>query len=188
MEQQDQWDCILSSEFKIYNLQTYNDHRGFFLENYSKKISDDLCLSFKQDNLSYSKKNVIRGLHYQWDKPMGKMVTVINGSIKDYIVDIRKDSPNFGKVYSFVLTDKNRKALWVPAGYAHGFEALEDSYVFYKCTEFYNKEKESGINFFDKNLNIRSTIGLKNAIMSDKDSQAMSLQTYLKDPKFFMEK
>lgn len=172
------------SDYKIFSLIQYNDHRGFFLENYSRIMDERLNINFKQDNLSFSKKGTIRGLHYQWDKPMGKMVTVISGKIIDYIVDIRSGSPTFGNVYSFEISDDDRAALWIPAGYAHGFEAIEDSYVHYKCSEFYNPNCEGSINFFDKELSIKYKTKLNDVIMSERDKNALSFKEYKKDLKF----
>ena len=91
---------FLMKDYKIFKLVTHEDDRGFFLENYSKIINQRLGLEFKQDNLSFSRAGVVRGLHYQWDKPMGKLVSVIKGSIIDYIVDIRVGSPTFGQAHS----------------------------------------------------------------------------------------
>ncbi|MHA2038740.1 MAG: dTDP-4-dehydrorhamnose 3,5-epimerase [Promethearchaeota archaeon] len=172
------------NDYKIFSLISYKDNRGFFLENYSKIINEKLNVDFKQDNLSFSKKGTIRGLHYQWEKPMGKMVTIISGRIIDHIVDIRSDSPTFGTSYSFEISEDDRIALWVPPGYAHGFEALEDSYVHYKCSEFYNPDCEASINFFDKELNIDFRTNLSDVIISNRDKSAISFEEYKKDLKF----
>ena len=173
------------NDYKIFKLLTYEDHRGFFLENYSRVINERLGLQFKQDNLSFSHTGVVRGLHYQWDKPMGKLVSVIKGSIIDYIVDIRVGSPTFGQVHKSELNDKDRYCLWIPAGYAHGFEVLEDSYVLYKCTEFYNSDAEGSINIYDLSLNFCLATNTDEAIMSEKDTIAQSFSEYMRDPKFY---
>lgn len=166
----------------ISDIQVYEDPRGCFFESYKlshfrneAKIKD----SFVQDNHSISKKNVIRGLHYQWDPPMGKLVRVAKGSILDVVVDIRKDSAEFGKVHKFELSDLNKYQLYVPPGFAHGFVSqVEESIVLYKCTSEYNRLGESGINPFDLQLNIDWGIHKKEAIVSDKDLSAKTLEEY----------
>ena len=123
-----------------------------------------------QDNESKSKKNVIRGLHYQWLSPMGKLVRVVSGAIIDVVVDIRKDSLTYGDHVKFKISAKNKKQLWVPSGFAHGMLSLEeDTLVSYKCSAFYNPEGESAISPFDKDLNIDWETNLKNINISDKD-------------------
>ena len=171
------------SEYKIFNLNKYNDNRGFFQEVYNAKIKNLIGFDFVQDNESFSKKGVIRGLHYQWGKPMGKLVRCSYGKIIDVIVDIRKDSKNLGKVYYFELSSEKSNILWVPPGFAHGFETLSDfALVSYKCTSLYNKEGESGINPFDLDLNVKWIC--KNIIVSEKDKSSKSFEDYLSDPKF----
>tara|TARA_R110000787_G_scaffold156717_1_gene270591 strand:- start:6023 stop:6538 length:516 start_codon:yes stop_codon:yes gene_type:complete len=169
-------DCFLIETKK------YEDNRGFFFESYNKTIAEIIGVEFYQDNCSFSKKGVIRGLHYQWDKPMGKLVTVPMGKIIDTVVDIRHESPTFGKSESYELSSENNQALWVPAGFAHGFEALEDSLVIYKCSSFYNSEHEASINFLDEDLSLN--ICNNNVIMSDRDKKAISFKEYCKNPKF----
>jgi len=170
----------------IIGKQRFEDLRGFFYESYSKEkmlTEQDLDLLFVQDNHSISKKDVIRGMHYQWDGPMGKLVRVSKGSIIDVIVDIRKSSDDYGKAFYFELSDKNSNQLWIPAGYAHGFVSLEDdTHVQYKCTELYNKNGESGINPLDTSLRIQWNV--KNPIMSEKDLNSKSFIEYNTDPKF----
>ena len=170
--------------YKLFKNIKYSDDRGFFYESFSRIVNDDLGINFCQDNVSYSKKGVVRGLHYQWDKPMGKLIHVISGKIIDYIVDIRKSSPNLGKSYHFELSEENGNLLWVPPGYAHGFVSLEDSYVMYKCSSFYNKDCESAINIFDADINLPLDICKEEAIISQKDKDAQSFLQYLQDPKF----
>jgi dTDP-4-dehydrorhamnose 3,5-epimerase len=169
-------DCFLIKTKK------YEDNRGFFFESYNKTIADIVGVEFCQDNCSFSKKGVIRGLHYQWDKPMGKLITVPVGKIIDTVVDIRHKSPTFGKFESYELSSENNQTLWVPAGFAHGFEALEDSLVIYKCSSFYNNDCEASINFLDEDLNLN--IYNNNVIMSDRDKKAISFIEYCKNPKF----
>lgn len=171
-------------EYKIFDLIKFRDHRGYFYESFSRFLNEKLEKDFVQDNISFSQKGVIRGLHYQWDKPMGKLIHVPKGRIIDHIVDIRKDSEHYGTSYKFELSDENSRILWVPPGYAHGFETLQDSVVMYKCTSYYNQLGEGCISFFDKNLNLNLTIEQKDVIISEKDKGGLSWEDYILDPKF----
>ena len=163
----------------------YNDNRGYFYESFNENVNLITKELFVQDNVSYSKKGVIRGMHYQWDNPMGKLVSCVYGEINDFVVDIRKNSENLGKVYKYNLVSSKGQSLWVPAGFAHGFEALsEEAVVSYKCTSYYNKDGESGINPFDTDLTIPWETSIDNPIISQKDLRSQSFNEYLKDPKF----
>ena len=173
---------MIYDQCQLYENEKHEDRRGFFFESFGRKISVLLNTDFFQDNCSFSKKGVVRGLHYQWDKPMGKLITVPIGKIIDTVVDIRHKSPTFGKSESYELSSENNQSLWVPSGFAHGFEALEDSLVIYKCSSFYNSECEASINFLDKDLNLN--IYNNNAIMSERDKEAISFAEYCKEPKF----
>ncbi len=169
----------------------FKDSRGYFCETYNAANLQTLGFDQEmvQDNQSKSAKNVIRGLHYQWDGPMGKLVRVIKGSVKDVIVDIRKNSPTYGRSASFILTDENNKQLWVPPGFAHGILSLEDdTLVSYKCSSVYNSSGESGINPFDSFLNIDWGIEKSDAIISEKDGVAIGFLDYDRNPKFFFNK
>ncbi|MFN8437362.1 MAG: dTDP-4-dehydrorhamnose 3,5-epimerase [Cytophagales bacterium] len=159
------------------------DDRGFFLETYhvDKVKAAGLEANFLQDNLSFSKKGVVRGLHLQ-KKPyaQGKYVKVVSGKALDVMVDLRKDSPTFGKHDAFILDGEKQNIVYIPEGFAHGFAALEDCYFTYKCTNVYNKESESGIIWNDSDLNIDWKV--ENPIVSDKDQALMSfaeIQKYL---------
>ncbi len=174
-------------EIEEFNLTVYEDNRGFFYEAYSKTLSDSINIQFKQDSVSYSKKGVVRGLHYQWEEPMGKLVQVINGRIIDYAVDIRTSSPSYGKYWSYELSKENRKCIWIPPGYAHGFEAIEDSVVLYKCSAYYNPDAEGAINFYDEAFGIKTYFSLDRAIISEKDRTACSFFEYSKNPRFLWE-
>lgn len=165
-------------DFVLLQNKKFKDKRGFFYESFSKSMQEELNTTFVQDNISFSKKGVIRGLHYQWEEPMGKLVHVVSGQINDYIVDIRKNSKNLGKCYCFNLTSDNGNILWVPPGFAHGFEALTDSYVMYKCSSYYNKDFEGGINLFDKKLNIKFTNHAEDIIISKRDQELQSFDDY----------
>jgi len=162
--------------------EVYSDERGYFLELFNEERYSRLKLpsEFCQDNLSVSKKNVIRGLHFQ-DEPyaQGKLVRVIRGAVMDVAVDLRKDSPTFGKYESLMLTESNNHVLWIPAGFAHGFAVLDNDTVFhYKCTALFNKASEVGIRFDDEELNIAWNI--RNPIVSGKDRELMSFADYKK--------
>tara|TARA_Y100000310_G_C20575070_1_gene760004 strand:- start:451 stop:1122 length:672 start_codon:yes stop_codon:yes gene_type:complete len=173
----------------------FSDDRGCFFESYNEQNyvvagleNSGAAAVFMQDNLSLSAKNVIRGLHYQWDPPMGKFIQAVKGSLMDVVVDIRSDSETYGKHFIIELNDRNRKQLFAPPGFAHGFRSLEDGTIaHYKCTNHYNGEKESGINPFDSFLNINWGISKQEAIVSPKDSEAQSFKDYEKEPMFRMD-
>ena len=151
--------------------RVYEDPRGYFFESYSKKsfIEAGITDDFVQSNQSLSQKGVLRGLHFQIPPfAQSKLVRVIQGSVLDVAVDIRKNSPTFGQHYSIVLSEQNKKMLYVPVGFAHGFLTLEDNTVFsYKCVNFYNKDAEQGIFWNDETLNIDWSINAP--VLSEKD-------------------
>ena len=155
--------------------KVFEDSRGYFYESYNERtfINQGIDIKFVQDNESSSSYGVVRGLHYQL-VPFAqvKLIRVLAGKILDVVVDIRKGSPSFGKSFSIELTAENKKQLFIPAGFAHGFSVLsERAVVFYKCDTFYNKESEAGIRFDDPQLNIDWQIPADKAIISDKDKQ-----------------
>lgn len=152
--------------------KVFEDDRGYFFESWNKAIFEKqgLNLDFVQDNQSLSSKGVLRGLHFQ-NPPyvQGKLVRVIQGSVMDVAVDIRKDSPTYGEHFSIKLSGKNKTSIWIPPGFAHGFVTLEDDTIFtYKCTGVYNKKSEGSILWNDKDLNI--DWGMQNPIISEKDA------------------
>lgn len=154
--------------------KVFGDERGYFFESYNKnKLSNEgIHIDFVQDNQSFSKKGTLRGLHYQ-NPPFAqtKLVRVLDGEIMDVAVDLRKESPTFGKHFSVVLSSENKKQLLVPQGFAHGFAVLsETAMVSYKCDQYYNKNSEGGICYDDATLNIDWGIDLKIAIVSEKDA------------------
>ena len=135
----------------------FEDERGRFLEFWNQKTFHNLGLplTFVQDNISYSKKNVLRGLHYQLPNPQGKLVSVLQGGVFDVIVDLRKSSDTFGEWQGFELSDQNRLMLFVPEGFAHGFLTLSDNVIFhYKCTSHYDPSSEHTLLWNDKTLAI----------------------------------
>lgn len=155
----------------ILKPQVFRDNRGYFFEsyNYQKFTQFDLNFLFVQDNESESQKNVVRGLHFQ-NPPFaqGKLVRVIKGAVLDVALDLRKNSPTYGKWEAVELTEQNKWMYWIPPGFAHGFATLEDNTIFsYKCTNVYNKESEGHLLWNDPDLNIDWKI--KNPILSEKD-------------------
>lgn len=155
------------------------DSRGYFFESYNEKIfqQEGIGIRFVQDNQSSSSYGVIRGLHYQLPPyAQSKLIRVLYGSIIDIAVDIRKGSPVYGKVFSIELSAENKRQLFIPAGFAHGFCILsEKAEVLYKCDNFYNKESEGGIIYNDPALNIDWKIPADKLIVSDKDKALPSL-------------
>lgn len=154
--------------------KVFGDHRGYFFESFRQDLFDKLGtdLQFVQDNQSKSAKNILRGLHFQKaPKTQGKLVQVIKGAVLDVVVDIRKESSTFGQHFSVELNEENKKLLWIPPGFAHGFLTLEDETIFsYKCTEYYAPELEGSIRWNDETLNIQWDID--DPILSEKDKNA----------------
>jgi dTDP-4-dehydrorhamnose 3,5-epimerase len=158
----------------------FSDERGLFYETYSsnKYSTYGIPTSFMQDNESISKKNVLRGLHFQSPPhDQGKLVRVIKGAAIDVAVDIRKQSPTYGKYIMVELSEENKFQFWIPSGFAHGFLSLTDETIFsYKCTNLYNKESESGLLWNDKDINIQWNI--ENPIVSEKDIQLAPFNSF----------
>ena len=156
----------------------FKDERGYFFESYSKKLFEEngIGVEFVQDNQSLSAKNVLRGLHFQKEPhAQAKLVRVITGRVLDVAIDLRKDSPTFGKYDSVVLDSEKGNMFYIPAGFAHGFLTLEEQTIFaYKCTNFYNKASESGILWNDPDINI--DWGIANPLVSEKDMQLPSFK------------
>ena len=171
---------------KVVQLKIYHDNRGFFVERFNKKLFQDLGLpvDYFQDNHSLSAPNVIRGLHFQNNPSQAKLVGCLRGKILDVAVDIRKNSPTFGKYFSIELSAENGKLLFIPAGFAHGFAVLGDepADVMYKVDNQFSKEGDGGIRFNDPDLKIDWQIA--NPIISDKDKNLPLFADYLKNPKF----
>jgi len=154
--------------------KVFGDHRGYFFESFRQDLFDKLGtnLQFVQNNQSKSAKNILRGLHFQKaPKAQGKLVQVIKGAVLDVVVDIRKESDTFGQHFSIELNEDNKKLLWIPPGFAHGFLTLEDETIFsYKCTDYYAPELEGSIRWNDEILNIQW--GIDAPILSEKDKNA----------------
>jgi dTDP-4-dehydrorhamnose 3,5-epimerase len=159
----------------------FKDERGYFFESFNKKRFSELTgvdVEFVQDNQSKSVKGVLRGLHFQrGEYAQAKLVRVLEGSVLDVAVDIRKDSPTFGKSFSLVLSADSGTQLYIPRGFAHGFIVLSDyATFFYKCDNYYNKAAESGIAYNDPELNIDWQLPMESFILSEKDRQNPTLQ------------
>lgn len=159
--------------------KVFPDDRGYFLETFKSSdfLSNNIPNKFVQDNLSFSRKNVIRGMHFQREpKEQGKLVSVIKGRVIDVAVDIRKESPTFMKWIAVELNDSQNAMLYIPAGFAHGFLSLtEEVYLLYKCTNEYDPIADSGIRWNDPDIGIAWPIN--NPVLSEKDQRL----PYLKD-------
>jgi dTDP-4-dehydrorhamnose 3,5-epimerase len=157
----------------VFEPRVFQDSRGHFFESYNTQtfLQQGINIKFVQDNQSCSTYGVIRGLHFQ-NPPhaQAKLVRTLRGNILDVAVDIRNGSPTYGKVFAIELSAENKKQLFIPAGFAHGFSVLSDvAEVMYKCDNYYNKESEGGILYNDSSLNIDWQIPADKAIISDKD-------------------
>lgn len=163
----------------IFEPRVFEDSRGYFFEAYSEKAFREhgLHITFVQDNQSHSKRGVIRGLHFQQNPyAQSKLIRVIDGSILDVVVDIRTGSPAYGRTFSVELSSENKKQLFVPAGFAHGFCVLsQTATVMYKCDNFWNKEAEGGIRFNDPELNIDWGLPEDQLILNEKDWELPTL-------------
>lgn len=150
----------------------FRDDRGFFFEtfNLAGMIGLGLPEDWKQDNFSLSKKNVIRGLHYQIDQPQGKLVRVVTGAARDVIVDLRKSSPTFGKHATVELSGDESRMVWIPAGFGHGFAALTETVALsYKVTDYYSPKSERCVLWNDPDLGIDWGVAPEDAVLSGKD-------------------
>ncbi|MEZ9601013.1 dTDP-4-dehydrorhamnose 3,5-epimerase [Vibrio sp. 10N.286.46.A8] len=146
-------------DVKIIEPSVFGDERGFFMETWSQKKFEELVTgkptSFVQDNHSKSKKGILRGLHYQTQNTQGKLVRVVSGEVFDVAVDIRKGSPTFGQWVGELLSAENKRQLWVPEGFAHGFYVTSDEAEFvYKCTDYYNPKSEVSIVWNDPDISV----------------------------------
>ena len=165
---------LIETECKVIIPEVYSDKRGYFFESYNKedlKYKHDIKTDFVQDNESFSRKNVLRGLHFQLPPfAQAKLVRVPYGKILDIVVDIRAGSSTFGDYCSIILSAKNKKQLFIPKGYAHGFVVLSEEARFcYKCDNHYNKNYERGIKWNDTDINIDWGIDPQKVIVSEKD-------------------
>ncbi len=170
---------IKKSKFKdlvIINNTSFKDKRGYFKELLKEK---KIKKRFPFLVMSFSKKNVIRGLHLQKKNSQGKFISVIKGKIFDVVVDLRKNSKTYGKYLSTILSEKNSKSIFIPPGFAHGFCSLsKENYVVYSCTKYRDEKSEIGIKFNDQDLKINWPI--KKPIISNKDKNNLSLKDFKK--------
>jgi dTDP-4-dehydrorhamnose 3,5-epimerase len=169
-------------DVKLIEPDVFGDARGFFTESYNRRrfaAATGLDIDFVQDNHSRSARGVLRGLHYQLRQPQGKLVRVVQGAVFDVALDIRRDSPTFGRWAGVELTADNRRQLWVPAGLAHGFVVLSDSADFlYKTSDYYAPEHERSIRWDDPAIGIQWPLaahGIDTPILSAKDREGLPL-------------
>ncbi len=167
-------------DVKLIVPNVFRDNRGYFMESYKESTfrEEGININFLQDNQSLSGKGILRGLHFQAPPfSQAKLVKVVSGAVLDVAVDIRANSPTYGKHVKQILNTENMYQLFIPKGFAHGFVTLEDNTVFqYKCGNYYNKESEGAILWNDEHLNI--DWGIENPIISEKDQQAQSFAEF----------
>ena len=165
-------------DVKIIEAQVFGDERGFFMETYRASIMDELTggKPFVQDNHSKSSQGILRGLHYQMQQTQGKLVRVVQGAVFDVAVDMRKSSPTFGQWVGEVLSAENKKQLWVPEGFAHGFYVMTESAEFvYKCTDYYAPESDRSLKWNDPEVGIEwPLVDGKQPLLSEKDENGKS--------------
>jgi len=165
-------------DVKIIEPDVFGDDRGFFMETWNQKEFEEKVTgkktTFVQDNQSKSKKGILRGLHYQTENTQGKLVRVVSGEVFDVAVDVRKGSVTLGQWVGVILSGENKRQLWFPEGFAHGFYVTSESAEFvYKCTDYYNPKSEISLAWDDHALKIDWPIS-KGVLLSDKDAQALS--------------
>jgi dTDP-4-dehydrorhamnose 3,5-epimerase len=184
------WEVVMG-QFKIIQTQIdgvyiiehkiFTDNRGFFTEIYNHMDFENhgLSIGFVQDNISVSKKGVLRGLHFQRNNPQGKLIKVIHGEIFDAAVDLRNESKTYGKWVGVVLSEYEKKELFIPGGFAHGFLVLsEEAEVLYKCTDYYNPTEESGLIWNDPDIGIKWPLDrIDEVILSDKDKKWLGIKS-----------
>jgi dTDP-4-dehydrorhamnose 3,5-epimerase len=170
---------IIKTKFKdlfLIKNKAFKDKRGYFKELLKEKIIKN---KFPFQVMSYSKKNVLRGLHLQTKYPQAKFITVIKGKIFDVAVDLRKNSKTYKKVFTTILSENTSKSIFIPGGFAHGFLSLEkETYIVYNCNRYRNQKSEVTIKYNDKDLNIKWP--KKNIILSKKDKKGLSLLEFIK--------
>ena len=175
---------LIKTKFKglfLCKKETNVDNRGYFRELFAEKI---IKKKFLFDVISYSKKGVLRGLHFQTVNPQGKYISVLRGKVFDVVVDLRKKSKTFGKYYSAILSEKSNISMFIPEGFAHGFCTLENNTIMlYKCTNYRNEKTENGLLWNDKDLKIKWPV--KNPIISKKDKNAQSFKYIVNNNKTY---
>ena len=161
----------------IFEPIVFGDARGFFMELWNQRRYGEagLGVTFVQDNISVSRRGILRGLHFQNPRPQGKLVSVLQGEVFDVALDIRRGSPTFGKWHATVLSGENKRQFFLPPGFAHGFLVLSETAMFhYKCTEFYSPQDELTIRWDDPRIGIEWPV--KEPILSDKDGRGLLLR------------
>ena len=166
----------------IVETKVFGDNRGYFMETYEERkfYEGGITVKFVQDNQSKSTKGVLRGLHFQKTHPQAKLVRVIKGEVYDVAVDLRKDSPTYGKYVGAILSEENKKQFFIPRGFAHGFLVLSDEAEFcYKCDDFYHPEDEGGLMWNDPTVGIDWPLeGIDNLNLSEKDTKNPSFGSF----------
>jgi dTDP-4-dehydrorhamnose 3,5-epimerase len=162
----------------VFEPRVFRDERGFFLESYNERVFAEFGIreTFRQDNHSYSRRNVLRGLHYQIKHVQGKLVRAVAGEILDVAVDVRRNSPNFGKWEAVILSGENMRMIWIPPGFAHGFRVISDTaHVLYKATDYYAPEYERTLAWNDADVKVDWKLDAQ-PIVSAKDERGISLR------------
>ena len=167
-------------DVKVIEAQVFGDERGFFMETFRSSIMDELTdgKSFVQDNHSKSKQGILRGLHYQLQQAQGKLVRVVEGEVFDVAVDMRAHSPTFGQWVGEILSAQNKRQLWVPEGFAHGFYVMSDTAeCVYKCTDYYAPQYEESLKWDDPTINIHwPLVNGEQPNLSEKDLNGLRIQ------------
>ncbi len=161
----------------IIEPKVFGDARGFFVETWNRRRyhAAGLDQDFVQDNVSFSRRGILRGLHFQNPKPQGKLLQVLQGEVFDVAVDIRRSSPTFGKWHGLTLSGENKQQFYIPPGFAHGFAVLSGTAYFqYKCTEFYSPKDEMAIRWDDPEIGIEWPV--KEPLLSERDAKALRLR------------
>jgi dTDP-4-dehydrorhamnose 3,5-epimerase len=161
----------------ILEPKVFGDARGFFIETWQRRRYREagIELDFVQDNVSFSRRGTLRGLHFQNPNPQGKLLQVLQGEVFDVAVDVRRDSPTFGKWHGLMLTSENKRQFYVPPGFAHGFVVVSETALFhYKCTELYSPQDEAAILWNDPDIGIDWPV--KEPLLSPKDAKALRLR------------
>lgn len=174
------------NEVILIESKVFKDERGLFKETWNQKVFNTTVgkeITFKQDNISVSKKGVFRGLHFQSPQGQGKLVTVLKGSVMDIVVDVSVGSPTFGKYSLYCLSEENHRQVFIPPGFAHGFLALEDCVFSYKCTEFYDPKNEFTL-LYDLITELepfKEVLNIKEFIVSKKDLKGKRLKDFTEE-------
>jgi len=177
-------------EVVVVNPTVSRDNCGWFIETFNekgfsrelKKLGLPLPRQFVQDNHSKSHRGILRGLHYQLENPQGKLVRVVKGEVFDVAVDMRHNSPRFGSWVGEYLSEKNKKQLWVPEGFAHGFFVLSDEADFeYKCTDYYNPSRNVTLQWDDPDVNVGWPISDTDVVLSDQDQKGLGFKEIVKE-------